>query len=152
MMIRPPRIEGWRTALNEHINAHMDTVFSHDIEEGLDCARWTGSAKRVVTGQSYPLLEKAKYKSVAGSVNYLTRHGCTKLEELTDKVLGERYPISFAGAGDAVLADLTKLKLDGGLPQIGLSLGICNGSVSYFVGDKGLIRVPTLALEACYYG
>lgn len=117
----------------------------------MDCARWTASCQTVVTGIVYDV-SNAKYKTEKGALLYITRNGCETVEQLAEKVLGPRLPISFAGAGDPVLADLGKLGLAGGLPQIGLVLGICNGRTSYFVGESGLIEIPTLSLECCFHG
>lgn len=118
----------------------------------MDCARWTASAKRVVTGLTYAVIESGKYKTERGALAHIRRNGCYTVDQLAEKTLGPRMPISFAAAGDAVLADLEKMGLAGGLPQIGLVLGICNGATSYFVGETGLIALPTLSLECCFYG
>lgn len=152
-MLRPPKVENWRGLLNEYIEQHRETIFDHNIEKGLDCCRWVGGAKFVVTGVQYKALKGAKYKTAAGAFSYLQRLGAGTVEELADKILGDRQPISFAAAGDVVLANLEKLNLSGGEEQTtGLTLGICNGAVSYFMTDNGPISVPTLTLEACYYG
>lgn len=151
-MIRPSKVDNWRTLLNAHIESHRELTHSYHTDHGMDCARWTAAGRHVVTGITYPIIERAQYKTEKGALSYILKNGCETVDQLADKVLGERYPISFAGAGDAVLADLEKLGLAGGLPQIGLTLGICNGRVSYFVGESGLIEVPTLSLECCYYG
>lgn len=151
-VIRPPRVAEWRSLLNTHIEANRSTIHSYNKSEGLDCARWADSCKLVVIGKSYPIITKAKYKTAAGAMSYIQSQGCTTVDELADKILGARQPISFAGAGDIVLADLAKLQLTGNLPQMGLALGICNGAVSYFTSDEGLISLRTLDLEACYYG
>lgn len=151
-MTRPPRVPDWRQNLNAFIGEHRATVHSYNPDQGMCCARWIDAAKAVVTGERYPLMVKAKYKSEKGALLFITRNGCETVEQLADKTLGPRMPITLAGAGDVVLADLEKLGLSGGIPQIGLTLGICNGAVSYFVGEDGLIEIPTLTLEGCYYG
>jgi hypothetical protein len=151
MSLRSPRVSEWRGLLREHITANRQLIHSYNPEQGMDCARWTGSARAVVTGAEYPLLTRAKYKTAAGAMSYIQAQGCKTIDEVTDKVLGARHPITFAGAGDVVLGDLAKLNLSGGLPQMGLVPGICNGTVSYFVGETGLVEVRTLSLECCYY-
>ncbi len=150
-MFRSSRVADWRIKLNAHIAANRDLRHSYDSTKGLDCARWTASCRTVVTGRKYDV-STAKYKSEKGALLYLTRNGCKTVEQLAEKVLGPRLAISFAGAGDAVLADLSKMGLAGDLPQIGLVLGICNGRTSYFVGESGLIEIPTLSLECCFHG
>jgi hypothetical protein len=151
-MRRTSRLPGWRSALNAHIEAHRNVCHSYDRAKGLDCSRWTASGRFVVSGIKYPIIEKGTYKTERGALAYIVRNGCETVDQLAEKTLGPRIPISFAAAGDAVLADLEKMGLAGGLPQIGLVLGICNGASSYFVGETGLIELPTLALECCFYG
>lgn len=89
---------------------------------------------------------KNRYKSPKGAATYLQKTwNTTKLENVVDQLLGQRKSITFAKAGDVVCKTLSN-------DALGKSLGICNGSVSWFLSDDGLVQIPTLECDWSWYG
>jgi hypothetical protein len=131
----------WRSDLAKHIEANRERP--HQWGEH-DCALWAAGARAVARGcddlgEPY----RGTYGDAKGSVRRMRElDGVRTPWELADKLIGPRLNVAMARAGDVVAADLGD----------GPSLGICFGATSYFVGEDGLVGVPTLSLEHCYHG
>ena len=110
------------------------------------------SCRKIVTGIDLGHHFRGRYTTAAGALKMIRKAGCATPEDLAVARIGPRKPAAFARAGDAVAADLVELGLAGGLRQIGLSLGICNGPVCFFVGEAGLVEIPFLKMKCSFDG
>ena len=113
-----------------------------------DCMQW---ASKCIAAQADadPLAEvRGSYRSPRGAMRVLKQLGARLPIDLADAWWGPRVHVSRARLGDLVACDL------GQPAEMGLSVGVCYGLNSYFVGtrveDSGLVRVETLTLEHCY--
>lgn len=129
------------------IREHRETPFEWGQH---DCMQWASKCVAAQTaGGADPLSDvRGKYRSPRGALRTVKELGGRLPIDLADKWWGDRIPISQARIGDLVACDL------GQPADMGLSVGVCYGVNSYFVGtgvdDYGLVRVPTLTLEHCY--
>lgn len=143
------KVENWRAKLNEHIETNRVRPFEWGQH---DCALWAASCIQVTTGVDLGFHFRGKYNSAAGALKAIRKAGYQNPEGLAEARIGPRQPPAFARAGDMVAADLQALGLAGDDRQIGLSLGICNGSVCHFVTDDGLVTLPTLSMNCAFHG
>lgn len=143
------KVENWRDKLNAHIEANRQRPFEWGQH---DCALWAASCVEVTTGTDLGEPFRGRYKTAAGALKAIRKAGHLTPEALAEARVGPRQPPAFARAGDMVAADLKALGLAGSDRQIGLSLGICNGSVCWFVSDDGLVSIPTLSTECAFHG
>lgn len=136
----------WQTRLAELIETNRDKPF--DFVEH-NCLLWAGKGILAVTGKNpvkvagqytdeKSALRLKKELKVAGVPDYLAR----VLEQ-------EPRPIAFARQGDIVFAnvdadDLEVMRGD----KFGNVPGVCYGSVSFFLGEFGLISYETLRLDS----
>lgn len=143
------KVQDWRDELNKHIEANRDKPHSWVDHY---CGGWVSSCLLVTTGVD-PLAGKLRpFKTAKGAQAALKRAGYDTPEAMAEALLGPMKPAAFARAGDVVCADLTALGVAGEERQIGLSLGICNGSVCYFVGEAGLVTLSTLSMVGAFDG
>ena len=146
-------VPDWNTRLSQLIVSRMHTPFNWGVH---DCALWAAEGRCAVTGQDDAAEYRGTYTSAIGAVRrLLTVDGVRTPLEIADKKWGPRKPISLVHTGFPVAADLVKLGIhDPNELSLGLSLGVCNGRYSLFVGvedDKpGLINVPTQLMEHGY--
>jgi hypothetical protein len=139
-----PRLQDWRTLLSLHIEDNRLRPFEWGKH---DCALWVADCLEVMTGVDPAPEYRDLYDSPLGALKAIRRiDGCPDLDGVAVKRVKH---VAFAMAGDAVAADLSEMGL-GELGQAGLSLGICFGATSYFVGENGLVGLRTLDLENAY--
>lgn len=145
------RLPDWRTALNQLVEERRERP--HEFGQH-DCALWYADCRVVTHGEDLAAEVRGTYKTATGAARVLRRHfKVQRLEELPERLYGPRLPITFARAGDPVLADLAAMGLaDPTEGLLGLSLGVCLGSVSYLTGVDGLLPVRTLDLVGCHHG
>lgn len=148
--MRRQRKPTWRADLTAFIDKSRDKPFKWG---SFDCALWASSAFKVVTGYDPAKgFRGAKYSTAAGALKALKVAGFDSPQGIAVARVGPEKPIAFAMPGDMVAADLEALGLTGGERQIGLSLGICNGALSYFVSEAGLVELPTLKMKCAFDG
>lgn len=144
------RLPTWRADLNAHIEANRNRPFEWGQH---DCGLWSASCRIVTHGDDVASDLRGRYKSAVGAVKSLRRAGFSGgPEDVAKARVGASRPAAFGKAGDMVAADLVELGLAGDERQIGLSLGICNGPVCYFVGENGLIEIPLLQMKCSFDG
>lgn len=95
---------------------------------------------------------RGRYSGPAGALKALRRAGFQAPIDVARARIGPDKPTAFASVGDGVAADLQALGLAGAERQIGLSLGICVGRFSLFVGETGLVPIPTSKMTTAFNG
>ena len=83
-----------------------------------------------MTGTDFAAAYRGKYRSVAGSIRALKRHGKGTLEATIDALFPER-PIAFARRGDLVM--------------MAGSLGVCIGHDALFVMETSRLDIGTVS-------
>lgn len=149
-MSRRERLPTWRADLTDFIEANRDKPFSW-VEQH-DCALWASSAYEKVTGFDPAFGLRGTYTTPAGALKALKKAGHDTPESIAEARVGPRKLPAFVLPGEMVAADLTALGLAGEERQLGLSLGICNGPVCFFVAETGLVELPTLAMACGFNG
>lgn len=148
--MRRERLFNWRSILTNFIEDSRNVPFSWKSQH--DCALWSSTGFELITGYDPAHGLRGKYTTPGGALKALKRAGFDTPEAIAEGRIGPRIPPAFALPGDMVAADLTALGLTGGEPQLGLSLGLCNGAVSFFVGEEGLVELPTLKMVCAFDG
>lgn len=145
------RLPDWRANLSSLIEERRAAPHEWAVH---DCGIWYADCRLVVCGEDPAKGVRGTYKTAAGAARVLRRHfKVERLEELTERLYGPLLPAAFARAGDPVLADLGAMGLaDPSEGALGLSLGVCNGSLSWFTGEHGLVSLATLDLVGCHHG
>lgn len=140
----------WLTKLNEFIRGiRADDI--HFSWGGYDCVCF---ALRAISVQhDIDLVAKLdyKYSTLIGAVRTLKKHGCSSPEEAARKLMGEPVHIAMAQFGDIVALDTASVGMSGEGSNLGMSLGVCFGSSSYFMSDDGLVTVPTDKCSEVFY-
>ena len=148
------RVLDWRNVLGDLIEANRFRPFEWGQH---DCALWAASAIAAVTGQDPAEAVRGTYKGKLGARQRIKRYyGCEDLQQVMTKITGkEPVHVAFARAGDIVSADLNRLGIGETVNFLGMSLGVCNGARSFFVGETadrvGLIELDTLALDCAHH-
>jgi hypothetical protein len=144
------KVDNWIQLLNQHIDENRSRPFEWGQH---DCGLWLASCLIVTTGRDFAADIRGKYSTATGAIRALKKaEGVTTPEDFTEARLGPRKPAALAFPGDGVAADLQELGVTGGERQFGLSLGICNGAVSWFVGETGLVELPTFSMKCAFNG
>lgn len=144
------KVENWLQLLNAHIEENRNKPFEWGQH---DCGLWLASCLIVTTGQDFAADIRGKYKSAAGAIRAMKKaSGSSTPEGFAEARLGAPKPALLAFPGDGVAADLQELGVTGGERQIGLSLGICNGALSWFVSETGLVELPTANMKCAFNG
>lgn len=147
------RLPNWSERLSALIAHRLHAPFEWGQH---DCALWGADAWLAVTGQDRGAEYRGTYHSARGALKRLREvDGVKRPVEAFDKWCGPRRPPAMAKVGSIVAADLAKL---GAAPNdtfgLGLSMGVCYGASSLFVGSdgdrNGLIFLPTRFMEHCY--
>ena len=144
------RIENWRDALQAHIEANKAKEFEWGKH---DCATWAASCVEVITGVNVIPDIVGSYTDVAEANRTMRKKlNTSNIQHVCENIFGEPKHIAYARAGDIVVAQSGFLDRD---DTFGKALGICNGRLSYFVGETenqvGLIQVQTLDLDCAYH-
>lgn len=139
------KFDDWPTRLSCLIHSARERAFSWGDH---DCLAWAAATVEAQCGvDDLADLRPRRYKTAKGAALWLRRNGVERTEELTDRLWGPRQHVSRAKLGDVVAGRL-------GDPELGLSLGLCYGRNSLFVGVEGgrhgLVTLDTLSLEHCY--
>jgi hypothetical protein len=149
-----PRLLDWETRLSDLILERLNQPFKWGVH---DCALWAADARLAVTGVDAAAGYRGTYRTAKGALRRLRRvDGVGTPAEAADKHWGPRLRPALVKVGDPVAADLVRLGIHetGGLLDLGLSLGVCYGRNSLFVGVEGgrpgLLSVPTHLMEHGY--
>lgn len=144
------RAPDYVSRLREHIEAYRDTPSSWGSH---DCVAWAISCVAVCRDlQQLPETIGLRHRSLSGAVREMRRRGCRTPQEGAAWLLGPPKHISLARYGDIVALDTRSRDMDGGGGELGMSLGVCYGRVSFFAGDEGLVDIPTLECNEAYNG
>lgn len=122
------RIEDWDRSLRDYIARAATEPFAWGEH---DCALWVSSFCDEVTGSDFASEWRGKYKTEAGAAKLMRSRGYKSVADIASDKLREK-PVAFAQRGDAVLHP------DG-------HLGLCDGRLSYFLTDGGVLSIPTLS-------
>lgn len=119
------RFENWESLLNRHIEEARGIAFEWGVH---DCALWCAEWVRRATGEDFATVWRGRYTSEDELKALLHAMDITGPEGIADEVLTE-VAVGFAKRGDIVLWSGC--------------LGICNGVVSHFLTDRGVVRIRT---------
>ena len=122
------RTEGWESRLNDYIAAARAAEF---VWGRNDCALWAAGWVLECTGLDLVTAWKGKYKTETGARRLIAKRGYSGLEAIADDGLNPT-PVPLARRGDMVQH-----------PQG--PLGLCNGRLSHFLTDGGVLEIETLA-------
>ena len=143
------RLDNWQTNLSSLIEENRETPF--DFVE-FNCLLWAGLSIAAVTGENPIKSVIGNYKDEKTALKYLKRvENVDTVEDLLKKHLGELQTISFARIGDIVFLNPDNETLDIPCGSFGRIPGVCYGTISYFVGEQGLINIPTFEAEAALW-
>ena len=120
------RIEGWERQLHEHIQQGRSITFCWGEN---DCALWSADWVMTATGKDFASDWRGKYQTEAGLQEMMFERGYAAPSDIANEALNPA-PLSFTQRGDIVLH-----------PQG--CLGICDGIISYFLMEKGILRLHT---------
>lgn len=140
------RLANWQTNLSSLIELRRHQLFHFPSH---NCGLWALEAIEAITGNNHIELYKNKFKTEKGAAKLLRQvDKVSSTQEMLQKVLGcEPQPIAFARMGDIVIAnETTALGLPGDMILFGHVPGVCYGSISFFVGEFGLVQIDTLQL------
>lgn len=111
-----------------------------------DCVLFVCEWLKISTGKDHGKRFFKKYSTAAGAYKCLRKHFTVeKLEDAVTEILGSPVPLAFVRAGDIICANLSN-------QELGVSLGICNGGVSWFLSDDGLMTKPTFDCLRGWHG
>lgn len=123
----------WLERLETYIAERMTEPFAWGRH---DCCRFASGAVEAITGED--VMRGFSYEDEAGARALIRSAG--SLDALAHRALGEPIPVSFAGRGDIVIADL----------EHGPTIGVCLGVISAFAADPGLTHRPTLSCRVAW--
>ena len=122
------RCDLWPSRLNEYLEAARERPFSWG---GHDCATFVFDAAEAMTGEDHTVTWRGKYKTPAGALKQIKKHGVENLGEWLDKFYS-RQPVAFAQRGDVVCVDQDAFG----------AFGIVIGREALFVGQDGTETRP----------
>lgn len=96
-----------------------------------DCVLWVASFVREITGIDHASEIRDSYKSKRAAAKLLKDAG--GLDAILSQRFDARQSIKLASRTDIILHSNQK------------SIGICSGQLSYFLGEGGVVSVPTLS-------
>jgi hypothetical protein len=140
------RLDNWQNNLSALIEESRHKPFDFP---NWNCLEWAASGVKAVSGLDILEKYRGKYKTEKGAAKLLRQiDKVESSEELLSKYLSEPKGLAFARMGDIVLAkpNQAELELPSDMQLFGPVPGICYGTTSYFVGENGLVDVPTLSL------
>ena len=141
------RKENWQNDLSSYLDSVRHTPFDFPTH---NCLMFVFGAIEAITGQDLGEPYRGKYKDERSAARLLRKTDNVKTsEELLEKHFGEPKPLAFARLGDIVFVDPlnAELELPSDIDLFGPVPGICYGSVSFFVGENGLLQFETLRLD-----
>jgi hypothetical protein len=140
------RLENWQTNLSSLINSKRELPFNFPT---FNCLLWAFEAIEAVTGNDLGIDYRGNFTTPLSAGRLMRKIDKVETSQaLLEKYLGELQPISFARTGDIVFASTSEedLELPADTELFGPVPGVCYGTISYFVGEFGLIEFETLKL------
>ena len=135
-----------RPALQRHpdwparLDAAVETARSWRFAWGRnDCALWTASVVRDLTGEDFAADLRGRYRTRNGALVVMARAG--GLACIVTRCLGDPVPITRAHRGDVCLACF----------DTGPSIGVCIGDRVAFTAPTGLSLVGLLECELAWH-
>lgn len=126
------RFENWPEMLQEQIKHAKLKSFEWGK---FDCCLFAADTVYAMTGVD-PVAEfRGRYSTRIGAAKLIKAAG--GFEAMITAVLGPPKSILKVSRGDVVLGEVSSLE------HLGPVLGVCEGGVSWFVGEEGLIAIPT---------
>lgn len=123
------RMETWPSILAHEIEAAQVREFAWGT---YDCCMWAADVVQAMTGVDHADELRGTYDSAFSARRALDRAG--GLSDFVTGKLGDPIAVTYARRGDVVM------RLQDDWEQ----LGVCDGVVSLFTGEVGLVRLPTL--------
>lgn len=127
------RVEGWEKLLVEHIEQARGKAFEWGQH---DCALWAAEWVRKCTKVDLGSGWRGMYETKEGAAREMRARGFLKPADIAADCLTS-IPVALARRGDITL-------------HPNGALGICNGRVSAFVAETGLLEIPTLACKRAW--
>ncbi len=124
------RHEGWEQQLDAFLTGSKNLEFAWGVN---DCATWCARWVKECTGQDFSAEWAGLYATEEALMELLAARGFADCTEIADEKLTQA-PIYTAQRGDIVSYDF----------PCGPCLGVCEGRYSWFLIEKGLMRVKTL--------
>ena len=140
------RLSNWQNNLSALIIERREVAFDF---AHMNCMFWVADAVEAITGEDFLAAYRGKFRTEKGAAKLLRKlDQVGTSQELLIKRFGELQPAAFARMGDIVLVkpDETELDLPADLELFGPVPGICYGTISYFIGENGLVEFETLRL------
>jgi hypothetical protein len=142
----------WEARLAAFVAANLDRPHEYGR---FDSLLMPAAAVKAVTGVDHGRGHRGKYRSFAGAYRYLGTLGFRSHEEILDSLFDEK-PVAFAGRGDLVLCDLSRLvdpSLSDAAPVPGgehAVPGLCMGTFALCLAGEhpatgsrqGMVQVP----------
>lgn len=144
------RHENWQTRLSTFLTNIKQKPFDFP---NWNCMVYACEAAETICGIDYSKEYKGKIKTEKAAAKMLRKIDKVKTAEaFFEKHFGEQKAVAFARPGDIVFAEPGMPELD--IPcgdMFGLIPGVCYGQVSYFLGETGLVEIPTLQLRSAIW-
>lgn len=134
------RLPSWRSALH----AYLHEVWRKPLVWGeYDCALFSAGGVEVMTGEDFSAPYRGRYKTLAGGLRLLKKHGFDSHADLAASLFEEIHP-SMAQVGDLAAVKVA----DAGL----YALGIVQGSRIYVLRPEtaGIGTVDLLDAERAF--
>ena len=128
------RYDLWPSRLNDYLVAASERPFSWGQH---DCATFVFGVAEAITGDDHAETWRGKYKTPAGALRQIKKHGVGNLGEWLDKFYS-RQPVAFSQRGDVVCVDQDELG----------AFGVVVGRDALFLGPDG---TETRPLAECDY-
>lgn len=143
------RLENWQSNLSQLIETKRNEPA--DIVT-FNCLMWACLAAKAVNGSDHYSKFEGRFKTEAGAAKILRQIGkANSSVEYLESVLGDKKPLAFVRRGDIVVPS-NDLGLPSDFELFGPAPGVCYGSVSFFVGETGLLQFDTASLGFDSYG
>ncbi len=141
------RLDNWQNNLSSLIEQKRNIPFDFPT---WNCLMWAGKGIEAVSGNNPVVHHNGKYKTEKAAATFLRKTDkVNTTQALLEKHLKTKaQPIAFARMGDIVLVnpDTIELDLPADIKLFGPVPGVCYGSISFFLGEDGLVEVNTFLL------
>ena len=122
------RFEGWEKLLQQHIKTAKDITFEWGKH---DCALWCADWVNIATGVDHASKWRGLYTTRIELDVVLAKLGYDSVDAIADELAPSMHQ-AFAQRGDIVKHPIYD------------SLGICDGILTVFLTEKGIIKVRTV--------
>lgn len=133
------RVADWRIRFDAEIDNIRRIPFAWGKH---DCAVSLGARMvKAITGEDIAAEYRGRYKTAAGALKLLRKHGFDDLESLVASLFPE-IPVSFARIGDVVVIPSDD--------EFGCSIGVVNGERIFVLREDGLGTVDLLRAKRAF--